>query len=165
MLTAFFIFIAIIFITFIISFLFFLITNNADITFAAGVITFVFLNFYFTTVKDVKVIKEKYIIQSTANNQVFTNGSFTLGSGIIYSKEYYLANIKKGNKIERIYIPVDETVRIIDLKLKNKAIYYKLICKIEYPLYTETQHCYDYNKTKDILYIPKNAITKIIKFQ
>jgi len=139
--------------------------KNDNLAIIVSIGTFLFLNFFAHTIKDVKIIKEKYIIHSTAGDQIFTSGSFILGSGIIKSKEYYLTNIKKGNRIERLYIPVDKTVRIIDPKLKNIAIYYKLYCKIKYPFYIKTIRCYEYNKTKDIFYIPKNAIVKRINFQ
>jgi len=124
------------------------------------------VNYKFSNVEKVKT--KTYTIISTAGNQQKIKGGFFLGTGIIKSKEYYLANVQKDNEIERLYIPVEDTVRIIDNNLTDKAIYKEYYC-IRKGLFTKSNvdKCINFenSKFKNVLLIPKNSIIKEIDFQ
>jgi len=124
------------------------------------------INYKFSKIEKVKT--KTYTIISIAGDQQKINGSFFLGTGIIKSKEYYLANVQKRNEIERLYIPVENTIRIIDNNLIDKAIYKEYYC-IRKGLFTKSDidNCYNFlnSKFKNVLLIPKNSIIKQINFQ
>jgi hypothetical protein len=147
--------------------------NNDAVTFILFTIFFI-INFYIISNKHAKIIKEEnFAIYSTTNQPNFKiSGNFVLGSGTINSKEIYLANVKiNKNTYKRIYIPVKKTLRIIDKNLTDKAIYIKYTCRAEsFGIILNEGNCYDLtyrNKQPiyDKLYIPQNAIVKLMNFQ
>jgi len=126
-----------------------------------SIIVLFVLNYYSS--KIIKVKEKDYNISPILVNS--KNKNFFLGIGFIDSKEYYLANVQKGNNIERIYIPVENTIRIIDKNLTNFAIYKEYYC-IRKGLFTKSDIdvCYNFFKSniKNKLIIPKNTIVKQI---
>ena len=119
-----------------------------------------------TTSQTIIVGHKDIKIYSSIGSREKIEGSFVLGTGIIQSKEVYLANqeIKPG-VFKRIYIPVAKVLRVVEDNLSNYAIYRKYYCvkKSLFGIY-DNDHCYMINGKKDKLFIPKNSITKTLNF-
>ena len=140
-----------------------------DISFNIAIGFAILAIFINITTKQPKIVSHKdiKIYSTTSSSQQKVYGQFILGTDFIRLREYYLTNIeKKPGQFERLYIPVDKVIRIIDNNLTNYAIYRKFYC-VEKSWFatSDFRPCYKIMNKKDILFIPKNAMIKQLKFQ
>jgi len=105
-------------------------------------------------------------LYSLNGSQFTTKVSFSLGSGVIDSKEVYLAEMKKDEGLVRKYIPVKDTIKFIDENLTYKAILQERLC-----IYRDWMHqaidkehiCKNRGNKKVILRVPPGTIIQRFK--